>query len=127
MLFDICIIDTDTPLYKHRTPEIDSSRKHSKRKKRLYQKAVEDRRSHFRPFVVSVDGLLRREANHFIKCIAASLAMKWEKSSCSSLGADSMFCMFSVVYLFLFIAIRGRCRVNGPNACFYKISNFLIF
>ena len=34
----------------------------------------------FTPFVVSVDGLLHREANHSMKRIAASLATKWEKS-----------------------------------------------
>ena len=52
----------------------------AKEKKRIYQNAVEDRLSQFTPFFVSVDGLLHREANHFMKRIAASLAMKWEKS-----------------------------------------------
>ena len=78
-LFDIRIIDTDAPSYKHHTPEavLESA---AKEKKRIYQKAVEDRRSQFTPFVVSVDGLLHREANHFMKRIAASLAAKLEKS-----------------------------------------------
>ena len=77
--FDICIMDTDTPLYKHRTPEVvlESA---AKEKKRIYQKAVEDRRGQFTPFVASVDGLLHREVNHFMKRTAASLATKWEKS-----------------------------------------------
>ena len=75
-LFDIRIIDTDAPSYKHHTSEavLESA------KKRIYQKAVEDRRGQFTLFVVSVHGLLHREANHFMKCIAASLATKWEKS-----------------------------------------------
>ena len=78
-LFDIRIIDTDAPSYKHCTPEaiLESA---AKEKKRIYPKAVEDRRGQFTPFVVSVDGLLHREANHFMKHIAASLATKWEKS-----------------------------------------------
>ena len=42
-----------------------------------YQKAVEDQ---FTPFVVSADGLLHRETNHFVKHIAASLATKWDYS-----------------------------------------------
>ena len=76
MLFDICIIDTDTPLYKHRTPEIvlESTAKEKRgyiRKQLKIAEVILD-------LVVSVDGLLHREANHFIKCIAASLAMKWE-------------------------------------------------
>ena len=45
----------------------------TKQKKRIYQKAVEDRRGQFTPFVVSVDGLLHREANHFMRRTAASL------------------------------------------------------
>ena len=55
-------------------------------KKRTYQKAVEDRRGQFTPFVVSVDGLLHKEANHFIKRIAASLAIKWENSYSETVG-----------------------------------------
>ena len=76
-LFDIHNIDTDASSYKHRTPVavLESA---AKEKKRIYQKAVEDRRGQFTPFV-SVDGLLHREANHFMKRIAASLATIWEK------------------------------------------------
>ena len=79
-LFDIHIIDTDAPSYKHHTSEavLESA---AKEKKRIYQKTVEVRRGQFTPFVVSMYGLLRhREANHFMKCIAASFAAKWEKS-----------------------------------------------
>ena len=67
-LLDIRIIDTDAPSYKHHTPEavLESA---AKEKKRIYQKAVEDRCGQFTPFVVSVDGLLHREANHFMKHI----------------------------------------------------------
>ena len=33
----------------------------------------------FTPFVLSVDGLLQREASHFVKCLSANLASRWEK------------------------------------------------
>ena len=73
------IIDTDTLSYKYRTPEavLESA---AKEIKRMYQKAVEDRRGQFIPFVVgwTTAGLLLRETIHFIKTIAAILAMKWE-------------------------------------------------
>ena len=49
-------------------------------KKRVYRSAVEDRRRNFTPFVQSIDGLLQREASHFLKHLSASLASKWEKS-----------------------------------------------
>ena len=36
-----------------------------------------DRRADFTPFIVSTDGVIHREAEHFLKCLAASLADKW--------------------------------------------------
>ena len=48
-------------------------------KKRVYRSAVEDRRGNFTSFVSSVDGLLQREASHFVKCLLASLTSRWEK------------------------------------------------
>ena len=43
---------------------------------------MEDRRGILTPFVTSVDGLLHREAEHFLKHIATSTAAKWEKIIC---------------------------------------------
>ena len=78
-LFDIHVIDTDAPSYRQCSPisVLDSG---AVEKKRVYHSAVEDRRGNFTPFVLSVDGLLQREASHFVKRLSASLASKWEKS-----------------------------------------------
>ena len=78
-LFDICVNDTDALSYRRRSPVsvLDSG---AIEKKRVYRSAVEDRRGNFTPFVLSVDGLLQREASHFVKRLSASLASKWEKS-----------------------------------------------
>eukprot|EP00731_Ephydatia_muelleri_P020324 Em0013g51a len=46
----------------------------------MYKKAVEDRRGTFTPFVLSVDGLLHKEASHFIKHMATALSSKWDKA-----------------------------------------------
>ena len=64
-LFDVRVIDTDAPSHCHRAPNaiLESS---SQEKKRIYKKAVEDIRGTFTPFVLSVDGLLHKEASHFI-------------------------------------------------------------
>ena len=51
----------------------------AKEKKRVYEQAVVERRGNFTPIVLSVDGLLHREAEHFLKRMAANLAHKWEK------------------------------------------------
>ena len=48
---------------------LESATKQKKRKGLL----LEDRRGQFIPFVLSVDGLQHREANHFMKCTAASV------------------------------------------------------
>ena len=49
-------------------------------KKRKYLTACLEQRRTFTPFVVSVDGLLGREAQFFIKRLAALRAEKWAKS-----------------------------------------------
>ena len=74
--FDIKVIDTDGPSHLHRTLAsiLDSG---ALEKKKLI---LEDRRGTFTPFVTSVDGLLHREAEHFLKHVATSIAAKWEKS-----------------------------------------------
>ena len=78
-LFDVRVIDTDAPSHCHRAPNaiLESS---SQEKKRMYKKAVEDRRGTFTPFLLSVDGLLHKEASHFIKHMATALSSKWDKA-----------------------------------------------
>ena len=43
----------------------------AKEKKRVYEQAVVERRGNFTPIVLSVDGLLHREAEYFLKRLAA--------------------------------------------------------
>ena len=78
-LFDVRVIDTDAPSHCHRAPNaiLESS---SLEKKRMYKKAVQDRRGTFTPFVLSVDGLLHKEASHFLKHMATALSSKWDKA-----------------------------------------------
>ena len=78
VLFDIRVIATDTPSYRRCSlvSVLDSG---AVEKKRVYCSAVEDRRRNFTPFVLSVDGLLQHETSHFVKCLSASLVLRWEK------------------------------------------------
>ena len=46
----------------------------------MYMNAVEDRRGTFTPFVFSVDGLLNKEASHFLNHMAIALSHKWNKA-----------------------------------------------
>ena len=60
---------TDTTSHCHGAPEtiLESN---TQEKKRINTKAVEDRQGTFTPFVLSVDGLLPKEAEHFLKHMA---------------------------------------------------------
>ena len=49
-----------------------------KEKKGKYAAACEDRRALFTPLVCSVDGMLGKEADCFIKRLGERLAAKWE-------------------------------------------------
>ena len=105
-LFDIKVIDTDAPSHLHRTPEsiLDSG---ALEKKKLYKKAVEDRRGTFTPFVTSVDGLLHREAEHLLKHVATSIADKWEKSCAETCAVVTARLLFALVR-----ASRDQLRVK---------------
>eukprot|EP00731_Ephydatia_muelleri_P023669 Em0015g1252a len=87
-LFDVRVTDTDAravPLTAKRVVSaILSSAEEAKKKK--YSEAAALRRASFTPFVVSVDGVLGREANFLIKHLAQKLAHKWEKSNSEVLG-----------------------------------------
>ena len=77
--FDARVIGTDASSHCHRAPNaiLESS---SQEKKRMYKKAVVDRRGTFTPFVLSMDGLLHKEASHLIKHMATALSSKWDKA-----------------------------------------------
>ena len=84
-LFDVRVTDTDAPFHSQRVVSaILSSAEEAK--KRKYSEAAALRRASFTPFVVSVDGVLGREANLLIKHLAQKLVHKWEKSNSEVLG-----------------------------------------
>ena len=64
-LFDIKVIHTDAP-HCTSSPEAILETE-AKEQKRVYEQAVVEQRGNFTPIVLSVDGLLHREAEHFLK------------------------------------------------------------
>jgi hypothetical protein len=78
-ILDVRVTDTDAKSYRKRPPAkvIETQEKEKKRK---YLENCLKQRRHFTPFVVSVDGLLGREAATFSKRLAAKLASKWQRS-----------------------------------------------
>ena len=69
----------------------------AKEKKRVYEQAVVERRGNFTPIVLSVDGLLHREAEHFLKRMAANLAQKWEKPYSQTCGYVRARLAFAII------------------------------
>ena len=64
-LFDVCVTDTNTPSYSQRVVSAILSSAEEE-KKRKYSEAAALHRASFTPLVVSVDGVLGREANLLI-------------------------------------------------------------
>ena len=95
-LFDFKVIDTDAPSYSNHSPEsiLESG---AQDKKRIYKQAVEVRRGTFTPFVTSVDGLLHREAEHFLKRMATCVASKWKKSYAQTCGYIRARLSFAII------------------------------
>ena len=84
-LFDVRVIDTDAQSYSNRTPR-DVIKTAENEKKAKYSRACEDRRAQFTPICVSVDGVFGSESEVFIKRIAESLTVKWEKPYSDVIG-----------------------------------------
>ena len=95
-LFDVKVVDTDAPSHRTRSPEaiLESG---AKEKKRVYEQAVVERRGNFTPIVLPVDGLLHREAEHFLKRMAANLAHKWEKPYSQTCGYVRARLAFAII------------------------------
>ena len=78
-LFDFRVCNTDAQSYADRsvTAILDTL---AKAKKAKHQQACEERRADFTPFIVSTDGVIQREGEHFLKRLASRLSHKWSKS-----------------------------------------------
>ena len=74
--FRVCNADAQSYVNRHVTAVLDSL---ARAKKNKHQEACWERRADFTPFVVTTDGVLQREGEHFIKRLAARLADKWTK------------------------------------------------
>jgi len=77
-ILDIRVANTDAKSYRSKAPPQVLASHESSKKKRYLQPCLAQRR-HFTPFVVSVDGLLGKEAQRVIQTLAGHLAHKSER------------------------------------------------
>jgi hypothetical protein len=84
-IIDVRVTDTDAPSYIKTSPaKALETAERAKKKKHL--QACLDQRRHFSPFVVSVDGLLGKEAKTILKVLASKMATKAGKPYSSVMG-----------------------------------------
>lgn len=78
-LIDFRVCNTDAQSYANR-PVMAVLDSIAKSKKAKHRQACWERRADFTPFVISTDGIVQREGEHFLKRLASRLADKWTKS-----------------------------------------------
>ena len=84
-LFDVRVVDTDVQSYAHRTVSAVLSTA-EKEKKTKYAHAAQARHASFSPFVVSVDGVMAREAQFMVQRLADRLSTRWSKPYSEVMG-----------------------------------------
>jgi hypothetical protein len=77
-IIDVRVTDTDAKSNRSKDP-MKVLETHEKEKKRKYLEPCLKQRRHFTPFVVSVDGLLGKEAEVFLNRLAGKISEKWGK------------------------------------------------
>lgn len=77
-IIDVRVTDTDAKSYKDQDPSKVLANQ-EREKKRKYLNLLLDQHKHFTPFVVSVDGLIGKEAHTLVKKLAELLAEKTGK------------------------------------------------
>ena len=104
-LFDFRVCNADAQSYANRpvTAVLDSL---AQAKKTKHAQACRQRRADFRPFIVTTDGVIQREGQHFLRRLASRLANKWSRSYSTTM---------SFVRTQLSLAIlRGTARPLSP-------------
>jgi hypothetical protein len=84
-ILDVRVTDTDATSYALK-PSDKVLEAAEKLKKKKYLQACLEQRRHFTPFVVSVDGLLGKEAKTVLKVLAARTATKSGESYSNTMG-----------------------------------------
>jgi hypothetical protein len=112
-ILDVRVTDTVSKSYCKGAP-FKVLESQEKEKKRKYLGACLENRRHFTPFVLSVDGLLGREAKTSAKRLAVKLAGKWQKPCSQACGYVKARLSMAAVVRVTHLCLRGS-RVPAHN------------
>jgi hypothetical protein len=95
-ILDVIVTDTDAPTYQMKDPHkvLEAA---SCLKKKTYLQPCLNHIHHFTPFIVSVDGLIGKEAKTFLKVLAARTATKAGKTYSNVMGYTRARLSISIV------------------------------
>ena len=112
-LFDVCIINADSPSYSQLSLDaVFTAKKNTK--KHHYLEAASARRASFTPFISTCDAVLDIEAEGYLQRLAVLLSEKWESPYSKTIGwlrARIQVCILRSVSL----CFRG-CRTKWRGA-----------
>ena len=112
-LFDVSILNADTPSQRHLSLEAIFERRKNL-KQRTYSEIAEARRASFTPFIATCDAIFEREAEGYLKRLAVLLSEKWDYSYSKTMSwvrARMQICILRSVSL----CFRG-CRAKWRGA-----------
>ena len=105
VLFDVRVVDTDAPSYHGRSPQAVLGSAEAE-KKCKYLEACLARHAGFTPLCFSIDGMLRSEADCFLRRLADRLSAKWERSYSAVVGWVRSRLSFAVLRATM-LCVRG--------------------
>ena len=73
------VTDTDAPSYRMRNPYSVIKSEETEKKKKYLQSCLKQRQTLFVPFIVSIDGLIRKEGRSLLMQFSLRLADKFKK------------------------------------------------
>jgi hypothetical protein len=128
-IIDVQIVDADAK--PNRSEDLDKvSAAHEREKEKKCLGACLEQRRHFSLFVVSVDGLLGKEAKFLLIKLSAMLAEKWEKPCsevCGRVNAPMSIAIVRATHLCVFVdhAFRqAKCATASRSGRTKQVSAF---
>uniref|UniRef100_A0A1X7UTM5 Uncharacterized protein n=1 Tax=Amphimedon queenslandica TaxID=400682 RepID=A0A1X7UTM5_AMPQE len=114
-LLDIRVVNTDAQSYVNQSPSNVLAKAEEKKVK--YLSACEARRALFPPICVSVDGMVGREANAFLKRLGERLSMKWARHYSEVINWIRTRLTFAIIRTSILCLRGSRTKWRSVDTC----------